>query len=157
MNRNALRLLLHLALTLGAFGLIAPAFRDSGASHLQNPHWHPHAKLHMMWFLAGGFFSGLVHLYLIWIRRRNDYGLILSWQLCNLLGFWTAALSAPLYRGAVVDPMYHLQIVGISENLVAFAFFSGVWLLALALYAVWRRGAHGETNSAAAGRDQAHA
>lgn len=157
MNRKSLQLLLNLALTIGAIGLIAPAFRDSGESHLQNPHWPGHAKLHMMWFLAGIFFSGLVQLYLIWIRKRDAYGLILCWQVCNLLGFWTAALSAPLYRGAVVDPIYHMQIMGISENLIAFSFFSAVWLAACGLYAAWRRQSQIDNQREAAAQEQAHA
>ncbi len=139
MKRDTLRLFLNIILTIGALEFFGPALRDSDASHLQNPHWPGHAKVHMMWFIGYLFFSGVAQIYLIWLRKREDYPLVLGWQLCNLLGFWTAVLTAPLYSGAVVDPQYHMQILGINENLVAFTFFTVVWLCAGGVYAALTR------------------
>jgi hypothetical protein len=126
--------ILNIVLTLGALEFFGPALRDSDVSHLQNPLWPGHAKVHMMWFISYLLFSGIAQIYLIWFRKPSDPALVLGWQLCNLLAFWSAVILAPLYGGAVVDRMYHAQILGINENILAFTLLGIVWIVGLVLF-----------------------
>lgn len=126
--------MLNIVLTLGALEFFGPALRDSDVSHLQNPSWPGHAKVHMMWFIAYLFFSGVAQVYLIWFRKPSDPALVLGWQLSNLLAFWSAVILAPVYGGAVVDGVYHAQILGINENILAFTLLGIVWLIGLILF-----------------------
>jgi hypothetical protein len=126
--------ILNIVLTLGALEFFGPALRDSDVSHLQNPLWPGHAKVHMMWFISYLLFSGIAQIYLIWFRKPSDPALVLGWQLCNLLAFWSAVILAPLYGGAVVDGVYHTQILGINENILAFTLLGIVWLVGLVLF-----------------------
>ena len=127
----------RILLTLGAAEFFGPALRDSGVSHLQNPEWPGHSKVHMMWFIAYLFASGLSQIYLIWFRRPLDHGnlsIAFIWQFCNLFAFWSAVFLAPVYGGAVIDGKYHTQILGINENILAFSIFSLLWLTGLVVF-----------------------
>lgn len=134
--------LLKIILTIGALEFFGPALRDSDISHLQNPAWPGHAKVHMMWFIGFLFFSGIAQVYLIWFRKPADPALVLGWQLCNLLAFWSAVLLAPLYGGAVIDGFYHTQILGINENILAFTIFGLVWIAGAIVFKMQKRANH---------------
>jgi len=121
-------------LTLSSMEFFGPALRDSDISHLQNPDWPGHAKLHMMWFIAYLAYTGFIQIYLIWFKKDKDYSLILGWQLSNICAFWSAVILAPFYGGAVIDGKYHVEIFGINENIVAFTLFSSLWLFSLYIY-----------------------
>ncbi|MCE9598285.1 MAG: hypothetical protein K8S54_09990 [Spirochaetia bacterium] len=142
MNTQSTIRILKIVLTIGAMEFFGPAIRDSDVSHLQNPAWPGHAKVHMMWFIAYLFFSGTAQIYLIWFRKPSDPGLALGWQLCNLLAFWSAVVLAPFYGGAVIDGVYHTQILGINENILAFSLFTIVWIIALSLFTKLRKAGH---------------
>lgn len=123
----------RLALTVIAVILFfGPLLRDANASHLLNPTWPGHARLHFMWALTFMFGSGLVNLYYLW-RRPPDLSVLrlcALWQATSLLGgFWTAVLLADLYGGTIRDPEHHLELLGVNENLLVF----GALALLLAL------------------------
>jgi len=65
--------------------------KDTGASHLMNPEWVGHARIHLGWLLGFMFFSGLANLYLIWFRQpkiKDNLKVVALWQGMHLLGFW---------------------------------------------------------------------
>jgi hypothetical protein len=122
-------LVTKLLLTVTCFEFFGPIARDTNWTHLLNPAWPGHARIHLVWFLALIFFSGLANLYLIWLRRPRDVrDLWLSayWQGANLASFWIACLLSPLYGGEITLPDTHVRIFGIDENVVVFAVLSAV-------------------------------
>jgi hypothetical protein len=136
--------LAQVLLTLTAFEFFGPILRDVNATHALNPDWPGHARLHLIWLLGFMGLSGLVNLYLIWLRRPFDVRslwLSLAWQACNLGGFWLAVVLAPAYGGAVTMPETHVYVFGLDENVVVFAVLSV--LLAAATVALRRAGASG--------------
>jgi hypothetical protein len=114
-------------LTVCAFEFFGPILRDYSPSHALNPDWVGHARVHLVWLLAFMFFSGLANLYLIWFRQPREprnLWLSVTWQACNLGGFWVAYLLAPHYAGVIAVPGIHVQVLGIDENLFAFTVLS---------------------------------
>jgi hypothetical protein len=123
-------------LTITAIEFFGPILRDSGAGHLFNPSWPGHARVHLVWLLGFMFFSGVMNLYLLWLRRPRDVRdvwLSVAWQACNLGGFWVAYVLAPLYDGKITMPDTHVHILGIDENVFAFAILSIVLAAAVAM------------------------
>src|SRR5690242_5559906 len=127
---------IRILLTICAFEFFGPILRDANASHLLNPAWPGHARVHLVWLLGFMFFSGIANLYLIWWRRprdRRDLWLSAAWQCCNLGGFWAAYVLEHAYGGQIAVPGEHTHVFGIDENVFVFLVLSTVMLAALAL------------------------
>jgi hypothetical protein len=137
MTPSSRRLAIRLALTLTALEFFGPVLRDTDASHVLNPEWVGHARVHLAWLLGFMLLSGIANLYLIWLREPALESLRLSalWQSCNLGGFWLAVLLNPVYEGVIAVPGIHTHVLGIDENVFAFsvlsAIMAGVWLALL--------------------------
>ena len=129
-------------LTLTALEFFGPIVRDHGPSHLLNPDWPGHARVHLVWLLGFLFFSGLANLWLVWLRRpfevRNLW-LSVCWQACNLGGFWVAYAFVDSYGGRMTMPDTHVHILGIDENVFVFAVLSIVLAMAVGLLVRARR------------------
>jgi hypothetical protein len=116
---------------------VLPILVDISESHLLNPEWPSHARVHEVWLLATGTGVGIVALWLIWMRPRLVLATILI--TCILGGFLVAAATAPLYGGVLVDPATaHLmpnndRVLGIPANLFAFSLALVILLIGLAL------------------------
>lgn len=129
----------QILLTLGCLEFFGPMIKDSGVSHLMNPEWVGHARIHLGWLLGFMFFSGLANLYLIWFRKPHstDHLKVAAlWQGVHLLGFWSAVSLAPFYGGQLVDHRYHTYILGIEENAFVFGVLSII--LSIAIYLIWK-------------------
>ena len=123
-------------LTLGVFEFFGPILRDASATHLWNPAWVGHARFHLAWALVFMALSGLSNLYLIWGKHSlGTKGLYVAWlwQACNVFGFWGAVALEPRYGGAIVDPEFHVKILGLNENLFVFVVL-GVLLAGTLVY-----------------------
>lgn len=124
----------QILLTLGCLEFFGPMFKDTGTSHLMNPEWVGHARIHLAWLLGFMFFSGLANLYLIWFRQpkiKDNLKVVALWQGMHLLGFWGGIGLAPLYNGQLVDHRYHTFILGIEENAFVFGVLSIILLVAI--------------------------
>jgi hypothetical protein len=122
-------------LTIAAFEFFGPIVRDFGPSHAWNPDWAGHARVHLVWLLGFMGLSGVLNLYLIWLRRPadvRDLWLSAAWQCCNLGGFWIAYLLVPVYGGLITVPGEHIHILGWDENVFVFMVLSVVMVAALA-------------------------
>ena len=120
-------------LTIGVFEFFGPIIKDTGASHLMNTEWVGHARVHLAWLLGYMFFSGLVNLYFIWVRKPFKVShLYLSclWQATHLAGFWAAIIFVPHYHGQIADHRYHTEILGVDENIFVFSVLSVVLVAA---------------------------
>ncbi|MFN7953046.1 MAG: hypothetical protein U0610_15095 [bacterium] len=130
-------------LTLTALEFFGPIVRDSGVSHLMNPFWDGHARVHLVWLMGFMGTSGLVNLYLLWLRRPRDVRdvhLAAALQCCNLAGFWIAFFLCPLYVGVIAVPGIHVKIFGWDENVFGFSIFTAMIGAAIALLIRARRG-----------------
>ncbi len=116
---------------------VVPLLVDISHSHLLNPTWPPHARVHEVWLLATGAAVGAVALWLIWTRQQLVLGAVLT--ACILGGFLIAAVTAPLYGGVLVDPATaHLlpnddRVFGLPANLFAFSLALVILLIGLLL------------------------
>jgi hypothetical protein len=123
-------------LTISCAEFFGPAIRDTGVSHLLNPAWVGHARVHLAWLLGFMVCSGVCNLYFIWRRRTPkvpDLKLSCLWQGCNIVGFWIAVAFVGAYEGAMIDPLYHMHIFGIEENTFAFSVLTAILVAAIAL------------------------
>lgn len=146
MKLNIRELLGQVLMTVGALGLsVVPLKVDLSHTHVLNPTWPAHARLHEVWLLGTGALIGLVVLYFIWTHRPNRrfaHGIAMVLLTCLAGGFFIAAATAESYGGVLVDPLTAPQmpmndvIAGIPLNLVAFAVS---WVLASIGWALARK------------------
>lgn len=127
-------------LTIGVLEFFGPIVRDTSSTHLLNPAWVGHARFHLAWMLVFMGLSGLCNLYLIWFRRPHQLSNLYiswTWQACNVFGFWGAAVLEGAYGGSIVDPEFHLTVIGLNENIFAFVVLSALLLLSVVYLKTW--------------------
>ena len=106
------------------YGVI-PVIADLNESHLLNPAWMPHAKLHLAWLLATGSCLAMYSLYLIWRRSQALEAAIIG--LCVMSGFWIAASTRALYGGLFVDPNHEApSILGLHPQRICVHLRDGI-------------------------------
>ncbi len=103
---------------------VLPVLADLSPSHVLHPGWPPHARLHTVWLLGTQFAMGVVALYLLWGSRGDARTRIVQAGVLALVvlgAFLVAAVSAPLYGGALSDPGSGVpQVFGLDANLLVF-------------------------------------
>lgn len=116
---------------------VLPIVVDISESHVLNPEWPAHARVHEVWLLSTGAGVGAVALWLTWIRPHLVLAAVLTASILG--GFLIAAATAPLYGGVLVDPATaHLlpnddRVFGLPANLFAFSLALVILLIGLAL------------------------
>ena len=121
--------LTSIALIAAGFG---PLLIDIGATHLLNPDWDAHARLHEVWRLSTNTFIAFLGLYLIWIMQKELLAALLS--LCLLLGFWASVFLMPFYDGlAIGQGVDELEPFGVPLNIILFAVVSIIQIVGLIL------------------------
>ena len=111
---------------------LGPLLIDVGITHLQNPDWDAHARVHEVWRLSTNTLIAFLGLYLIWIMQKELLAAILS--LCLLLGFWVSVLLMPFYDGlAIGQGVNELEPFGIPLNIISFAAVSIIQIAGLIL------------------------
>lgn len=81
------------------FGLLLPIL-EIGDTHVFNPAWPPHARLHEVWQLTTNSSLAIVGLWLVWARGRIIMASIIG--LCVMGGVVIAHLIEARYGGALV-------------------------------------------------------
>lgn len=71
-------------------------------THVFNPTWPPHARLHEVWQLTTNVGIALVALWLVW--KRGAVQLAASLGLCVIGGALVAHVLGPAYGGALIYP-----------------------------------------------------
>ncbi len=97
---------LMMSLGTAAAGFL-PLVVDLSPTHVLNPAWPAHARLHEVWLLATGSLLALVALYFIWSNRdRPRSGVGMGALLGSVLlgGFFIASATSGLYGGVLIDP-----------------------------------------------------
>ena len=110
------KLLTSLCLILAGIG---PLLLDIGDTHLFNPDWDEHSRVHEVWRLATNFMIALLGLYLIWKNNMLFLASLLS--LCMILGFMISIITMPFYKGlAVGNGIDELSPFAIPLNIFSF-------------------------------------
>ena len=106
------------SIALIAAGL-GPLLIDIGTTHLLNPDWDAHARVHEVWRLSTNSLITMLGLYLLWIKQREFLAALLS--LCLLIGFWISVFLIPFYGGLPVgNGIDELAPLGIPLNIFSF-------------------------------------
>ena len=123
------RLLTSLCLILAGMG---PLLLDIGDTHLFNPNWDEHSRVHEVWRLATNSMIAFLGLYLIWKKNMHSIALLLS--LCMILGFIISVITMPFYNGLAVGVgIDELKPFGIPLNIFAFIVVLAVQIIAILL------------------------
>ena len=122
--------------TVTLFYGIVPVVMDLNDTHLLNPGWSPHARLHGAWFLSFSAAMAGVALFLTWVRKEIMLPIVIG--LMFVAGFWAATLMSSLYGGALADPDgYEQRILGVDSNVIVFSVTTAILLGSLFLVRRW--------------------
>ena len=109
---------------------LGPLSIDVGITHLLNPDWDAHARVHEVWRLSTNSFIAFIGLYLIWIMQKELLAALLS--LCLLLGFWVSVFLMLFYDGlAVGQGVDELEPFGVPINIISIAVVSIIQIVGL--------------------------
>jgi len=123
------KVLTSLCLILAGMG---PLLLDIGDTHLFNPNWDEHSRVHEVWRLATNSMIALLGLYLIWKKNMLSIASLLS--LCMILGFMISIITMPFYNGLAVGVgIDELKPFGIPLNIFAFIVVLAVQIIAILL------------------------
>jgi hypothetical protein len=123
------RLLTSLCLILAGTG---PLLLDIGDTHLFNPDWDEHSRVHEVWRLTTNFMIAFLGLYLMW--KKNMYVIASLLSLCMILGFMISVITMPFYNGlAVGNGIDELRPFGIPLNIFSFVVVLVVQTISLLL------------------------
>lgn len=121
MQKTQKILIIKVVVTIGTlvYGIV-PAVADLNETHLYNPEWSPHARVHGAWFLFFGLLMSFLALFLLWVRNELVLSIVIG--LCFVAGFWLAFLTSSLYGGALVDANgVETRILGLESNVFVFS------------------------------------
>ena len=100
-------------------GTILPLIVDTGHTHLLNPDWDAHSRVHEVWRLSTNIFIAGIGLYLLWIRNYSLLPALLS--VCIVLGFFSAIFTMSLYGGVPIgEGIDEPNPFGIPANIFVF-------------------------------------
>lgn len=109
-------------------GSVIPLIVDTGNTHLFNPDWDEHSRVHEVWRLSTNLFISLIALYILWMRNYLFLASMLS--SCIILGFFFAIITMPLYEGvAVGNGIDEPSPFGIPANIFLFLFLGCLQIL----------------------------
>ena len=111
-------------------GLMADYFiPSSGAQHIKNPRWPPHAKFHNAQSILMGFALGALSIGLLFQQPHvSESRLLLSALLASI--YWLCIFAAPIFPGtAFSDPEF--AAVGPSPGGIPAQLFIGLVLVAI--------------------------
>jgi hypothetical protein len=122
--------LARLVITVPAFFfIVGPPIADFNASHVANPLWPGHARLHTVWLIGTNALIGGFALAILWGRA----GAVSRTRLLSaaalvasvLLGFLVAGATRSLYGGTFSDANGAAPQIGpLDANLAVFGFFA---------------------------------
>jgi hypothetical protein len=129
----------RIVLSIPALHLVfVPPIADLNASHVLNPLWPGHARLHTVWLLTTTSLVALVALWQLWRPSGGELrrAIRLAGTLVGtvLAGFFVAGATQALYDGSFTDPNGGGRTVaGFDANVAAFSLHLCLLAAALAL------------------------
>ena len=123
------KVLTSLCLVLAGIG---PLLLDIDDTHLFNPNWDEHSRVHEVWRLATNSMIAFLGLYLIWKKNMLSIASLLS--LCMILGFMISVVTMPYYNGLAVGVgIEELRPFNIPLNILSFLVVFGIQSVAILL------------------------
>ena len=123
------KVLTSLCLVLAGIG---PLLLDIGDTHLFNPNWDEHSRVHEVWRLATNSMIAFLGLYLIWKKNMLSIASLLS--LCMIIGFMISVITMPYYNGLAVGVgIDELRPFNIPLNIISFLVVFGIQSVAILL------------------------
>ena len=111
-------------------GTILPLIVDTGHTHLLNPDWDAHSRVHEVWRLSTNIFIAGIGLYLLWISNYSLLPALLS--VCIVLGFFSAIFTMSLYGGVPIgEGIDEPNPFGIPANIFVFLIISIIQSISL--------------------------
>lgn len=86
-------------------------YLEMNASHVFNPQWPGHARLHEVWQLTTNISLGLVALWLSWKEQRIQMAAVIS--ICVMGGVLVAHMSEGLYEGTLLSGNIARTVLGL--------------------------------------------
>ncbi|MEO0342309.1 MAG: DUF6640 family protein [Pseudomonadota bacterium] len=127
-NRRMIKILITLVTIV--YGVL-PAIADLNETHIYNPEWSPHARVHGVWFLFFGASMSFMSLYFLWLKDNLFLPIFVGLMFAS--GFWVAYVTSELYAGALVDENgVETRVLGLESNVFVFSVVTIVLLGALA-------------------------
>mgnify|MGYP006236929131 FL=1 len=100
-------------------GTMLPLIVDTGHTHLLNPDWDAHSRVHEVWRLSTNIFIAVIGLYLLWVSNYLLLPALLS--SCIVLGFFSAIFTMSLYGGVPIgEGIEEPNPFGIPANIFVF-------------------------------------
>ena len=100
-------------------GTILPLIVDTGSTHLLNPDWDAHSRVHEVWRLSTNIFIAVIGLYLLWVSNYLLLPALLS--TCIVLGFFSSIFTMSLYGGVPIgEGIEEPNPFGIPANIFVF-------------------------------------
>ncbi len=100
-------------------GTMLPLIVDTGHTHLLNPDWDAHSRVHEVWRLSTNIFIAVIGLYLLWVKNYLLLPALLS--SCIVLGFFSAIFTMSLYGGVTIgEGIEEPNPFGIPANIFVF-------------------------------------
>ncbi|MEM8857998.1 MAG: DUF6640 family protein [Chloroflexota bacterium] len=89
---------------IGVYAVL-PLFAELNDTHVVNPDWPGHARLHNVWLLVQNLLLGMLSLYLIW-KQTSRENLLLAGLIGAIIfgSFLIAGITGSLYGGSLTDP-----------------------------------------------------
>ncbi|TJY35929.1 hypothetical protein [Pontimicrobium aquaticum] len=78
---------------------IAVPFLEINATHVFNPDWTPHVRIHEVWQLITNTSIGVLCLWLVWVKKETKISVILSLLITG--GFLLAYILQDFYGGSM--------------------------------------------------------
>ncbi|QKG70635.1 hypothetical protein [Erythrobacter mangrovi] len=114
-------MLLRISVALSALIYLAliPAL-EIGPTHVSNPDWPAHARLHEVWQLTSNALLSLLALWLVWRTSQASTGGLIAFFIN--IGFLAAYFSAETYGGSMVhSDGSELLVFGVNPALAVVA------------------------------------
>jgi len=104
-------------------------YLEMNVSHVLNPQWPGHARLHEVWQLTTNISLGLVALWLTWKEQRVQMAAVIS--ICVMGGVLVAHMTEGLYGGTILSGNISKTVLGLE-----LAAFVAVLVILLSVVAV---------------------
>jgi hypothetical protein len=133
-------LIAFVAFTTGIGGLLADYFLASGAQHIKNPRWSPHAKFHNAQGILMGVLLASLTIALLFHRRvLGRETLLLAALIASV--YWLSIFAAPIFPGiAFVDPEFAAGAPNVGKVPLQLAIgfvLVGLLVIAVAVGFIW--------------------
>jgi len=87
-----------ITLSIVLYAIVVP-FLEINDSHVFNPDWTPHARIHEVWQLITNSSIGILCLWLVWVKKETKISTILSLLITG--GFLVAFMFQDFYGGSM--------------------------------------------------------